>query len=99
MNIIGILNELNKFNHEITVTSEVRQLPDGSSVEVTAMYVGLGQAYYVNANGTIAGLGRPSANGWVWEPANEAAGKIMDVINILKNEKVATFIPLPVEVK
>ena len=98
-NIIGILNEVNKFNHEITVTSEVRKLPDGSSIEVTAMYVGLGQAYYVNANGTIAGMGRPSENGWSWESANDAAGKITDTINILKNEKVASFIPLPVKVK
>jgi FtsZ-binding cell division protein ZapB len=98
-NIIGILNELNKFNHEITVTSEVQKLSDGTSVEVTAMYVGLGQAYYVNANGTIAGVGCPSEKGWSWEPANEAAGKIMDAINILKNEKVASFVPLPVKVK
>ena len=98
-NVIGILNELNKFNHEITVTSEVRKLSDGSSVEVTALYIGLGQAYYVNASGTIAGVGRPSENGWNWESANEAADKIMDVVSILKNEKVASFIPLPVKVK
>ncbi len=98
-NIIGILNEVNKFDHEITVTSEVRKLPDGSSSEVTALYIGLGQAYYVNANSTIAGLGLPSENGWNWEPANEAAGRITDVIDILKNEKVASFVPLPVKVK
>ena len=99
MNVIGILNELNKFNYEITVTSEVQKLNSGESIEVTAMYLGLGQGYYVNANGTIAGVGSPSAEGWSWESADEAAAEIKDAISILKNEKIASFIPLPVKVK
>ncbi len=99
MNVIGILNELNKFNYEISVTSEVQKLKDNSSIEVTAMYLGLGQAYYVNANGTIAGVGRPSANGWSWESVDGAAKDIQDAISILKNEKIAGFIPLPAKVE
>jgi FtsZ-binding cell division protein ZapB len=99
-NVIGILNEVNKFNRgEITVTSEVRTLADGSVAEVTALYVGLGQAYYTNNDGTIAGVGRPSEDGWVWEPANDAAGRISDAIAILQNEQVASFVPLPVKIK
>lgn len=98
-NVIGILNEVNKFNREITVTSEVRKLADGSTAEVTALYIGLGQAYYVGANGTVAGIGRPSENGWVWEPANDIAANIADAVAVLKNEKVANFIPLPIKVQ
>ncbi len=98
-NVIGILNEVNKFNREPTVTSEVRTLADGSVAEVTALYVGLGQAYYVSANGTMAGVGRPSENGWSWEPSNDAADEITDAIAILKNEKVASFVPLPIKVQ
>jgi len=98
-NAIGILNEVNKFNREITVTSEVRTLADGSAAEVTAMYVGLGQAYYTGANGTAAGVGRPSETGWTWEPAGDAVAPIGDAIAILKNEKGAGFVPLPVKVQ
>jgi hypothetical protein len=98
-NVIGILNEVNKFNREITVTSEVRTLADGNVAEVTAIYIGLGQAYYIGANGTVAGIGRPSEDGWSWEPANEVADKIADAVAILKNEKVAGFIPLPIKVQ
>lgn len=98
-NVVGILNEANKFNREITVTSEVRTLADGSAAEVTAMYVGLGQAYYSGANGTVAGVGRPSETGWTWEPASDAAAGIGDAIAILKNEKGAIFVPLPVKVR
>ena len=98
-NIVGILNEVDKFNREISVTSEVRTLKDGSSVEVTALYIGIGQAYYANANGNIAGIGTVSKKDWEWRQANEAASQIIDITSILKNEKVATFVQLPVEIE
>jgi hypothetical protein len=99
MNVVGILNEVNKFNRDITVTSEVRTLADGSVAEVTAVYVGLGQAYYVGANGTVAGVGYADADGWRWQPANEMAAQIGEAVAILKNEKVAGFVLLPVTIK
>jgi hypothetical protein len=99
VNVLAILNEANKFNREITVTSEVRTLPDGTMAEVAALYVGLGQAYYVGANGTLAGVGRPGKDGWTWEPATDAAQQISDAVAILNNEKVADFVLLPVKVE
>jgi hypothetical protein len=98
-NVLGILNEVNKFNRGIEMTSEVRTLPDGTVAEVTALYVGLGQAYYVGANGTIAGVGRPSEDGWTWEPANDVAAQVAEAVAILKNEKGASFVLLPVTVQ
>lgn len=98
-NVIGILNEVNKFNREITVTSEVRDLPDGTTAEVTALYLGLGQAYYSGAKGSIAGIGTLSDEGWVWKPANEHAAAIAQAIAIMKNEQVATFVEVPVEIQ
>lgn len=98
-NIVGILNEVNKFNREVTVTSEVRTLPDGSSAEVTALYVGVGQAYYTSTDGKYAGTGTSSADGWIWTPENRIAPQVAEAIAILKNEKVAAFVQLPVEIK
>lgn len=98
-NVVGILNEVNKFNREISVTSEVRALPDGTSAEVTALYVGISQGYYVSGNGRIAGIGQATDEGWVWKSANEAAPQIARAIAILKNESVASFVMLPVEIK
>ena len=97
-NIVGILNEVNKFNREITVTSEVRKLPDEKSSEVTALYIGVGHAYYVNGNGDIAGVGKASSEGWVWTPANESAAEIAKAIAILKNETAAAFVQLPIKI-
>lgn len=98
-NVIGVLNEINKFDRQITVTPELRTLPDGSSAEVTTVYVGLGQAYYTGSKGAIAGVGRPSADGWHWTPANDEAAEIADIVAILKNEKVARFVPVPVRIQ
>jgi FtsZ-binding cell division protein ZapB len=97
-NVVGILNEVNKFNREITVTSEVRSLPDGTSAEVAALYVGVGQAYYAGANGKIAGIGTASIDGWIWTPTDDAAPQISQAIAILQNEQVASFVQLPVEI-
>ena len=99
MSVIGILNAVNKFNGEITTNSERRELPDGSKAEVSVMYVGLGQAYYVGADKTVAGVGRPGEEGWVWTPANESAADIALALAIFNNEKVADFVPLPLEVQ
>jgi FtsZ-binding cell division protein ZapB len=97
-NLVGVLNEVNKFNREITLTSEVRTLPDGSSAEVTSLYVGIGHAYYVNGTGDVAGVGTATSDGWTWTPANASAADIAAAIAILKNERPADFVPLPVEI-
>ncbi|MFM7259162.1 MAG: DUF3450 family protein [bacterium] len=98
-NVVGIVNEVNKFSREITVTSEVRKLPDGSSAEVTTVYLGLAQGYYVGGGGRLAGIGGAGDNGWTWTPANEYAPQIAKVVAILKNEHPAEFVPVPLGVK
>ncbi len=98
-NVVGILNEVNKYNGEMTVTSEVRALPGGSSAEVTALYVGIGQGYYVSAKGDVAANGTVSDEGWVWKPANDAAPRIADAMAIMRKEQPASFVKMPVEVK
>jgi hypothetical protein len=98
-NVVGILNEVNKFQREITMTSEVRELSDGTSVEVTALYVGIGQGYYVNQKGTIAGIGTATADGWQWRAANDAAPAIAQTIAILENKEPASFVRLPIRIE
>jgi hypothetical protein len=98
-NVVGILNELNKANREVIVASEVRTLADGTSAEVAALYVGVGQAYYATVNGTDAGTGTPGPDGWKWAPANDAAAAITAAIAILRNEQVAGFERLPVRIQ
>jgi hypothetical protein len=98
-NVIGILNEVNKFNRDLTVANEVLELPDGSRAEVQSLYVGLGQAYYVTADGGAAGIGSASSGAWTWRAANQLAPEIRRAIAILQNEEVPDYVPLPVEIR
>ncbi len=98
-NVVGILNEINKSARELLVTSEVRDLADGAKSEVTVLYAGLAQAYYCNAGGGIAGIGRPEASGWAWEADNELVPAVAETIAVQRNEKPAAYVRLPLTVK
>jgi FtsZ-binding cell division protein ZapB len=98
-NIIGILNEMNKFGREVTVVSEVRELPDKSSAEVSVLYLGLAQAYYCNVKSGLAGIGRPAPDGWKWEARNDCAQAIADALAVYRNERPADYIALPFDVE
>jgi FtsZ-binding cell division protein ZapB len=97
-NVLGILNELNKANNEITVSYEVRTLADGKPSEVKVMYVGLAQAYYVSARGE-AGIGRPGAAGWTWEPSKAVAPEVLMALEIIQGKQTPEFVPLPVKIQ
>lgn len=97
-NVLGILNEVNRSNGEIAVQYEVRTLADGSKAEVQAVYVGLAQGYFVSPKGE-AGIGRPSADGWIWSPAPASANDILTTLEILQGKHTPAFVPLPVNMQ
>ncbi len=96
--VLGILNELNKANSEITVSYEVHNLAGGKPAEVQAIYVGLAQAYYVSAGGE-AGIGRPGEQGWKWEPSRAIARDVLTALEILQGKQTPAFVPLPVKLQ
>ena len=100
--VVGILNELNAFNNKITAAPEVRELSDDRTAEVTTLYIGLGQAYYVGSGSgksRVAGYGAPGADGWTWQRADHAAQAIADAVAIYEGNQVASFIRLPIELR
>jgi hypothetical protein len=98
-NVLGILNELNKANSEIAVSYEIRTLADGSSSEVQVFYVGLAQAYYISPRG-LAGIGRPTEDGWKWESASAAtSSQITQALEIIQGKQTPSFVPLPITIK
>lgn len=97
-NVLGILNEVNKFNAELTMVYDVRNLSDGKPSEVSCLYVGLGQAYSVSPRGEAA-VGRPGPQGWVWTAVPGSAEAITRTMEILQNKAKPEFVPLPVEMK
>lgn len=96
-NVAGILNEVSKANQEINLVDEIRQLKDGKPTALKTLYVGLGQAYFVNATGKLAGTGRAGPNGWVWEQDDSLAGRIREAMGMLQSKSTAKFVPVPVK--
>jgi hypothetical protein len=98
-NVIGTLNQLNKLNSEITITNEKRKLSSGQAVDVTVIYIGIGQAYYVGGDGRIGGVGMVTDEGWAWKEDNDAAPEIARALKILRNDQPAAFVRLPIEIQ
>lgn len=98
--VIGILNEMERFNSQLTFDTETKDLGDGRNTSVDVMYLGLAQAYYVDQAGTIAGVGVPAAGGWQWTENNELAPKLLMAIKYYKGDVTpAEFVELPITVK
>jgi len=102
-NVIGVLNRIDKWNTEVKLENERRDLPNGKSVSVTVIYVGLAQAYYVGGKGpdgkpNIAGVGTSTDDGWRWTPSNELAADVQKAVSIYRNEQLAKLVQLPVSI-
>jgi hypothetical protein len=95
LNVIGVLNEIDKFNREVSEYSEIRQRPDGTTAEVVTVYFGLGQAYYLGRDGRTAGVGRPGPDGWVWTELDGSIPAITELVSIVRNETPAAYVDLP----
>ena len=97
--MVGILNELDKFNNAVSLFSEKRKSDKGDEIACETLYVGLGAAYFVNDKGDFAGTGSPGPTGWVWTPRSEIASSVREVVRIYRNERPAKFIPLPAVIR
>lgn len=97
-NVVGILNGVDKFNRDVTLALDVRDLEEGGSIEVTTMYLGVAWAFYASASGAAAGYGAATSDGWAWTPANDAAAAILAAIEVQRGERPARFVQLPIRV-
>ncbi len=98
-NVIGVINEIEKFNEGVTVSKEVRKNPSGAQVQVKTLYLGVGQAYFVDEKGDFAGVGRPAQGEWQWVEESQLAPKISKAIAIYEGNAQADYIGLPVSLK
>jgi len=94
-NILGILNESDKANNEIMLLSEVREIPGSKPTEVETIYLGLAQAYFVNADRDFAGMGRPVNGKWEWQRMDELSTPIAEVLAVMSTKAKPKFVHLP----
>lgn len=95
--VVGILSEIDKFQSAITVVGELRKNAAGSEIQVQTLYLGMAQAWFVNAKGDFAGFGKPGAEGWIWKIDTSMAEKITRLIGMYENTIPAEFVATPFE--
>lgn len=97
--LVGLLTQIEKFNSNINVVSEIKEVADGTSVEVKTLYFGLAAAFFSDASGFNAGYGFPTHNGWQWKAAEgNTAARIANAIAISENAAEPAFVTLPIEI-
>jgi len=101
MNVLGVLAQSEKFNGTATFAGETRPVGDDERrVQVRTLYWGLGQAIYVDAQGTTAGIARPGESGWQFtdDPGlTDQAELLLDIYE--GNVDTISFVPMPVEIR
>ena len=99
MNVLGVLAQAEKFNGTATFVGETRPV-DGQQVQVRTLYWGLAQAFYVDAMGRTAGIGRPTADGWQFSNEPDLADEARRLLDIYEgNVDAIEFVSLPVAVQ
>lgn len=95
--ILSILGEIEKFNSQLTVVNEIREI-GGERVRVDTLYVGLAIAYYVDGTKSEAGYMIPAKDGWKRFEDNSLANDIADAVAMQKREATVRFVDLPITV-
>ncbi|MEN3942557.1 DUF3450 family protein [Prosthecobacter sp. SYSU 5D2] len=101
VNVLIVINEVNKFHSDVTVINERRKLADGRELEVRVLYLGLAAGYFAGSGETadVGGMLVPGPKGWETVEDPKVAALVDEVIAMNKGDKVAGFVSLPVKVR
>ncbi len=97
--VIGILDEINNFHNAITVHNQLLEVSGQESKEYSVMYMGLSGAYFVDETATVAGIGSPAEDGWVFETVSGIENDVFDAVQIREKKMLARFVSVPTNVK
>lgn len=97
LNVIAILTEIEKFNSQVSVVNEIRDIA-GERVRVDTLYIGLAAAYYVDGTRSEAGYMVPAKDEWKRFEDNSLANDIADAVAMQKREGTIRFVDLPITI-
>lgn len=93
--VMMLLQAYQKHQNEITVLTEVREL-GGQRREVEVLYMGLNEAWFVDASGRFSGSGQPTATGWQWREDSSLAPRVRQAIELQARRAEPAFVTLPI---
>jgi len=95
-NVLNLLKEAEEWQQTVSLRDELHQAPDGREFNMKVVYFGFGIAYAVNESGDFALVGKPGPEGWKFEPNDELAPQIGELVDVLTGDLDAKFVNLPI---
>jgi len=110
--ILSLSKSAEQFERRVAVHRDVMELPAEDqtlrNVQVTQIYLGLSQGWYVNSTGDRFGYGYATANGWQWQHMTEKnqntgdidvdAKQLLRILAMIENPTQAEYLTLPVSI-
>jgi hypothetical protein len=99
VNVLAVVAQAEKWNGTATFVGETRDIGNGQKVAVRTLYWGLAEAIYVDSQGEIAGVGRPSPEGWKFTDDPDLADSAKEILDIYEGiVDTIAFVPVPAEI-
>ena len=97
--VLAQLSLLAEFDSRISLHETPIALPDGGELLVKQLYLGLGASWFVSPDGSRAGTGRATREGWSWQfDESREAEDIARAIAIFEKQQEADFVDLPLRI-
>lgn len=108
--ILNLCKQAEQFERRVAIHNDVISVPHASEVktlEVTQIYLGLSQGWYVNKSGEYYGYGYANAEGWHWQHMNSQSpdsadvevnpNQLLKILGMIQNPTKAELLTLPVK--
>lgn len=96
--ILSLYGEIENLQNDILATKEILTTKASREREFDVIYLGLARGFCVSEDNGVAGIGRPTQNGWEWRWDNGLGGSIRQTLDYYNRERSADFIKLPLGV-
>jgi hypothetical protein len=94
-NVVAISTLIDEFNNDLTLAHTIKELGDGSVIEVRVLYWGLAGAYASNVDESKAWVIAPADGEWKWTPAETDSLAIKSLFDVYDKTIDPTLVSVP----
>jgi len=95
--IISAINLIHRFNQKPFFAKEIYESGPGTDKQLDTLYWGIAIGYRVDPSNSIAQIGRPLQDAWVWSDASSYAENIRRLIHIHQLGETPSYVELPLQ--
>lgn len=95
--LVSLFTQIENLQHGFHTTREMVEIEAGTRRQVDVLYVGLARAFAVSLGDDWAAVGTPGDHEWHWQAQPEHAAAVRNAINLLKRQKAAELVHLPMQ--